>query len=148
MKINYRILEVEEENHSITVRYFTDILTEELLASVFNDDGSIRIDANGRPIRCSTDYSITIYEDLCPSEDIIIGKIMDSAPTQFLYIKEQNYVNNTSTNLSNVYSLLNVTKAFEQDVNRPYLRKALIAQDLLEVSNTVVNIVDVPTDLI
>lgn len=51
MNLRYKIVEVNTNEHSIVVRYYTDIITEEMLATDVLD-GVIR--------RCKTDYSFDL----------------------------------------------------------------------------------------
>lgn len=62
--IKYKIIEIDEQNQLMVVRYWTDWLTEEELAV----DSNKRTD--GTPVRCRTDYSINIWDHMKTEEDI------------------------------------------------------------------------------
>ena len=54
MNINYKIIEVYEDNRVMVVRYFTDVVTEQDLDVDPNTTG------NGTPKRCKSDVSLSI----------------------------------------------------------------------------------------
>ncbi|NDB60115.1 hypothetical protein EB001_16940 [bacterium] len=113
MKINYRILSVDESEHTFVVRYWTDIITEESLATHFTFSGDIVMTPNGYPERCRTDYNLNFYNNSNPSTNDVITIIKSSAPVKLLYVKEQLQLSNTQYNMSNVYNLVNITNSFE-----------------------------------
>jgi hypothetical protein len=76
--IKYKIIEVNEAEHSIVVRYYTDKIAEEDLASDILD-GVIR--------RCRTDYSMDLPIP-APIETELHNFIMDRAPVSWLNTKE------------------------------------------------------------
>ena len=90
MKINYRILDVNLPESSITVRYFTDTITEDDLANEFeyiNDIKTIKRTSEGHPTRCRTDYYLTVYNKEATEQDII-NLIESSAPVDWFKIQE------------------------------------------------------------
>jgi len=94
LKINYRVLSVNPSEHSITIRYFTDIITEELLAIDLDENGNIKLDKQGKPLRCKTDYLFTYYpnnENM--SKESIIKFIEDCAPVDYLSSQESLFNN-------------------------------------------------------
>lgn len=116
MKINYRVLSVDEAEHTAVVRYWTDILTEESLATEFTPSGDIRMNSNGYPQKCRTDYNLNFYNTTNPSSNDIITIIKSSAPIKWLYIKEQIQLSNSEYNLSNVFSMINITNNFDANL--------------------------------
>lgn len=52
MNLHYKIIEVAPQQHSIVVRFYTDHVTEEMLANQWAEDGSI--------LRGRTDYNIDL----------------------------------------------------------------------------------------
>lgn len=117
MKINYRVLSVDESEHTAVVRYWTDILTEESLATEFTPSGDIRMNPNGYPERCRTDYNLSFYNTTNPSTNDVITIIKSSAPTKWLYIKEQLNLSNSQYNLANISSMVNITSNFDANLN-------------------------------
>jgi hypothetical protein len=100
MNINYKIIEVWPDDHQIVVRYTTDIVTEEDVASHRNDAGEIT--------RCRTDVPITLPVPT-PTGNELDRIIMNNAPVDFLKTKEAVLDSNVDTSLSDIQSLLNVT---------------------------------------
>lgn len=111
MKINYRILKVDEQEHSIIIRYYTDIITEDKLATSWNENGIIRT-SEGYPLRCRTDYNFNIWETPSPSEERIIEIIMNGAPVNWLHLQEQIANNEIDTSLSEVKPLETTANSF------------------------------------
>jgi len=101
MNITYKIIEVWPDDHQIVVRYTTDIVTEEDVASHRDADGNIT--------RCRTDVPITLPVPT-PTGSELDRIIMTNAPVSFLQTKESVLDENTDTSLSSIQSLLNVTK--------------------------------------
>lgn len=64
-KIKFRILRKIPQEHSVIVRYYSDLLSEDALASTFklDEDNNTVIDRddNGFPKCCRTDYNIGIW---------------------------------------------------------------------------------------
>lgn len=112
MKINYRVLSYNEKDHSMTVRYWTDILSEDDLSVLFDEYGKIVYNANGYPVRTKTDVNITFYNNPSPSNEDILAQIERSAPSLWLYNIEQNKLSNTQYSLSNVVSFVGVSNSF------------------------------------
>lgn len=111
MNIKYRILRVNEADHSFVVRYFTDTLTEDLLANYFDGEGNIIRDANGYPVACKTDTNITIFNNPTPSQNDIIQLVIDHSSTikDYLGILELRLQPNSIDTMANVKPLVNTT---------------------------------------
>lgn len=78
MQIFYRVLEVNEGDASIVVRYWSDELSERELSSALDE-------TSDTPVRCKTDYNINIWEEMDDGE--LHDFIMASAPVQWLELK-------------------------------------------------------------
>jgi hypothetical protein len=122
MKINYRILEVNPNDHSVVARYYTDTITEEMLAIDLDATGKPRLTANGIPTRCRTDYSYTIFDsDAATKEDII--KIVERAsPAMWLKIMEDVANTSVDTSLSSVTDIVGEEFSFvidDQQLKQP-----------------------------
>jgi hypothetical protein len=113
MKINYRVLSYNEKDHSMTVRYWTDILSEDDLALIFDEYGKIVYNANGYPVRARTDVNLTFYNNPNPSEEDILNKIKKSSPFEWMKLLEQNKLSNTQYSLANVVSFVGVSNSFD-----------------------------------
>lgn len=107
MEVKYRIIDVDPNQHSIVVRYYTNVLSEDSLATSFNTDGSIARGTDGFPLRCQTDYNINIWKTETPPTIDDIKKIAnDSAPYDWFKLKHDILDPNVDTSLSSVFSLL------------------------------------------
>ena len=100
MNIKYKIIEVWPDDHQIVVRYTTDIVTEEDVATHRDEDGNIT--------RCRTDVPIVLPVPT-PTGSELERIIMTNAPIEFLKTKESVLDENTDTSLASLQSLLNVT---------------------------------------
>ena len=108
MEVKYRIIDVDPNQHSIVVRYYTNVLSEDSLATSFNTDGSIARGSDGSPLRCQTDYNINIWKTETPPTVDDIKKIAnDSAPYDWFKLKHDILDPNVDTSLSVVSSLIN-----------------------------------------
>lgn len=112
MKINYRILRVDEPEHSIAVRYYTDIVTEEYLATPKGPDGTFETTPEGYPVSCRTDYYFNIWETPSPSPERIIEIIENGAPKDWLHLHEQILNSNVDTSLSDIKPLETTANSF------------------------------------
>ena len=120
MKVNYRILDVDEKTNSVVVRYWTDILTEEFLASERDYQGNPIIGDDGKPIRTRADYNISFFDDYTPSEMDIIAKIERTAPISFLqnleYVESQP---DKKIDMPIARSLMGQDMSFEYEIQQP-----------------------------
>ena len=86
-QINYRILSVNEDDHSVIVRYWSDDTPEDDLAAEFEPDNSIKRGQDGKPIRCVTDCNISIWTVPTPSTAEILDYIEQRAPAAWFDVK-------------------------------------------------------------
>lgn len=114
MEVKYRIILVDPEEHSIVVRYFTDKVTEEMLATEFDTNGNPVLNESGYPTRCRTDYHINIFQVPSPSQEEIVKIINYNAPYDWLNMQEQINNPNVDTSLSSATDLVNVTGVVER----------------------------------
>lgn len=118
MKIHYRLLQIDKKEHSIVVRYYTDLITEEKLANEFNEDGTIKMSENGNyPSKCRTDCNLNIFETPSPSKEDIIKIIEQSAPITWLHMQEQILNENIDTNLESIEDILYQSNNFNSMLN-------------------------------
>lgn len=106
MNVKFRIISKDENNHSIVVRYFTDILTEEILANSFDAAGNVIYDARGYPKNTRADYNYNLYGYDNPTENQIIDFVKDKTPWQWLQTQENIINPNVTTSLSGVNNIL------------------------------------------
>ena len=108
MNIYYKIVEVWPDSHSMVVRYYTDLVTEQSLAS----DSNVRSD--GSPVRCRTDVSIGVPTPE-PTEEDIKNLAMRNIPYKFLKFREDVVNGNIDFSMANTNSLLNVENVIAED---------------------------------
>jgi hypothetical protein len=115
MNIHYRILKIDPAAHGIAVRYYTDLVTEMDLANSFNEDGSVKLNADGYPLSTRTDIMMSIYETPTPSQEEIEKRIMLSAPVDWLKLQEDIKDPGVNTKMSGIRKLTGESKAFTTD---------------------------------
>lgn len=81
MQLYYRVISIDETDFSITVRYFSEELSE-------FDLRSDREDPSNPPLRCLTDYNLNIWQDGL-SEEELHKSIIQNAPRDWLRRKGQ-----------------------------------------------------------
>jgi hypothetical protein len=111
-QVKYRIIELDETQHSIVVRYYTDEISEFDLATSYiideNNNNVLQTRPDGTPVRCQTDYNINIWNFPAPSEEEIKKIIEQSVPYDWFRLKIAVKNPNIDTSLSNVSSIMNV----------------------------------------
>ena len=111
MDIKYKIVEVHEKDHSFVVRYYTDVITEEELAT--------QKDENGKILRCRTDYSLTMWNPHATPEEID-NLIKMSAPAQWFSVLEHMKQNDSSLALDHIKTKLNTEHVFTHEPPATY----------------------------
>jgi hypothetical protein len=108
MNIHYKIVELWPDDHLIVARYWTDLISEESLASDANrkDDGT--------PIRCRSDVSINLPTPMGTTEEIE-NLVKINAPSVWLKMLEDVQNPNVNTALDAVVGLLGVSKTTNLD---------------------------------
>ena len=101
--------------HGIVVRYFTDNVTEMDLASSFNEDGSVKLHADGYPLSTRTDVMMSIYDTPAPSNEELEKRIMLSAPVDWLKLQEDIKNPDVNTKLSDARNLTGESKTFSKE---------------------------------
>ena len=110
LNLKYKVIEKNEDFHTITVRYWTDIIDEEDLRWSPNNL------ADGSPDRCKTDISIMLTPEIKFEEDLH-NKIISCAPIQTLKRAEE-FKN--STDLNPVLLATNlIHKTHEKEIEEP-----------------------------
>lgn len=111
--VKFKIIEVDSTQHSMVVRYFSDLVTEDDLATSFiPDENGINVierRPDGSPVRCQTDYNINIWQTPAPDAEGIRKIASDSAPYDWFKIKHAIIQNTTDVSMSNVAALMNQT---------------------------------------
>ena len=126
--IKYKIIEIDEQNQLMVVRYWTDWLTEEELAV----DSNKRTD--GTPVRCRTDYSINIWDHMKTEEDIE-NVLTNNIPVDWFklqYVIRAPDIDHTiNGRLSHIKDLLN--KIFEKKIQ-------IKVEQISEINTTVTTV--------
>jgi hypothetical protein len=101
MNIHYKIVEVWPNDHLIVARYWTDLLSEEFLAS-----GPDRKE-DGSPVRCRSDVSLTIPVP-APTGVALEKFILSHVPMDWLKTLENVQNPNVDTDMSAIENLVGV----------------------------------------
>lgn len=91
MELKYKIVSIDETEHSAVVRFYTDVVTEEMLAT--------ERDAQGNITRTRTDYHINLPHPL-PADDELHDFFLRHAPVQWFHLKEKIADPNVDTSLA------------------------------------------------
>jgi hypothetical protein len=118
MNINYKIVEVWSKDHLIVVRFWTDVLSEEFLAS----DSNRKYD--GTPVRCRSDVSITLPIP-APTGEELDNIITRQAPVSWLKTLEDVIDPEVNTSMIHIEELLGKTfsknaEDFNQNVSTQF----------------------------
>lgn len=113
MKIYYRILNINDNDHSLVVRYWTDNITELSLCSEFDKDNLPLITDDGYPVRCRSDVSVTFYNNLNPSQNAIVEIIKVNAPVDWFRLLESVKDPDTVVNLNAALPLKGIVQNFD-----------------------------------
>lgn len=103
--IKYKIIEINVAEHSIVVRFYTDLITEAMLATDVLDN-VIR--------RCRTDYSLDLPVP-APTGTALHDFIVARAPTAWLHTQEDVLNPNVDTSLSAIVPLIGVEVGVESN---------------------------------
>lgn len=103
MNIHYKIVEVWPSDHLIVARFWTDVLSEEFLASDQNRK------EDGTPVRCRSDVSITLPVP-APTGIELEKIILNNTPREWLATLEKVADPNVDTSLSEIQSMVGVSK--------------------------------------
>jgi hypothetical protein len=109
MNLHYKIVEVWPNDHLIVARYWTDILSEEFLASDSNRN------EDGTPVRCRSDVSLTIPIP-APTGKELENLIVSQAPLEWLKTLEKVQAPDIDTSMSDILKLKNTQ--FTTDVSK------------------------------
>lgn len=115
MQIKYRIIKIHPEDHSITVRYYTDVLTEDKLAVNYDTFGNIVRNQDGTPTNCRTDYYINVFKVPSPTPEEIDELAKRSAPVEWLNMQEFIANNSVDTSMTSLQPMINIEKEISQE---------------------------------
>lgn len=106
MNLHYKIVEVWPQDHLVVVRFWTDVLSEEFLAS--ND---IRKE-DGTPERCRSDVSITLPIPT-PSGKELEDLLISYAPLEWLKTLEKVHAPDIDTSMEEILKVKDVIKTVD-----------------------------------
>jgi hypothetical protein len=98
MNIHYKIVEVWPSDHQIVVRYWTDVLSEEFLASDSNRK------EDGTPVRCRSDVALTLPIP-APTGKELDELLVRNAPLEWLKTLEKVQTPDIDTSMSDILKL-------------------------------------------
>lgn len=143
MTIKFRILNKELEQHSVVVRYYSDFFTEDLLATSFtvdsNGDKIIDRGADGKPLRCQTDYNINIWNvqatQIGANSNAIIDYLSRSAPFDWFDLKQSVMNAEVDTNMVAIDPLIGM----EFQTERPITSDNITEQEIENLIKSIVS---------
>lgn len=109
MNLHYKIVEVWPSDHLIVIRYWTDMLSEEFLASDSNRK------EDGTPVRCRSDVSLTLPIPT-PTGKELEELIVRQAPLQWLKTLEKVQAPDIDTSMTDILNLKDAQ--FTTDVSK------------------------------
>lgn len=112
MNIHYRIIKIDNEAHSVAVRYYTDVLSEIDLTSLKDSNGDAVLDSNGYPIQCRTDVNLTFYNIDNPTEEDLVTLVQRAVPGPWLEQEEKLKLGLISKTMENIQDLATTTGSF------------------------------------
>jgi hypothetical protein len=135
-EVKFKIIEIDTTQHSMVVRYFSDLLTEDELASSFEIDEQgnrvIQRRPDGSPARCQTDYNINIWRIPAPSPEEIKKIASQAAPQEWFKLKHEIILNTADTSMSNVASLMNQVIVVQNNQNA---NSSLSSEEINDILN-------------
>lgn len=112
MKVKYKILRLNPDQHSVVVRFYTDKITEEMLVSEFDSLGQPALDELGKIFRCSTDVNIQITTIPTPVGEELDRYIMRYAPRETLAFQEKLLDPSTDTSMGALAGAVGTEREF------------------------------------
>lgn len=107
--IKYKIIEVNPVEHSIVVRFYSDVITETMLAIQSDDAGNV--------LRARTDYSIDLPIP-APTGVELDQLISLCAPTVWLKAQEDILNPNINTSMNSILPLVGTVKEYTPPTER------------------------------
>ena len=120
MEIKFKIIELHQDQHSMVVRYWTDLFSQDDLATSvsYDTNGNKIIDRreDGLPARCQTDMNINIWQVPAPDANVIIQIANNSAPYDWFALKHAVADPSVDTSLANVATVMNTEYVAERPI--------------------------------
>lgn len=122
MNLKFKIVRLDLAQHAMVVRYYTDLLTEDMLCTYRAPSGEI--------VTCATDYNFNLPIP-APSGQELLDFIEQRAPVDWLATKEAVLDPQTDTSMSALQTLVgqeNLRANVQAQDQRPPLEKAKAAK--------------------
>jgi len=129
MNIHYKIVELWPDDHLIVARYWTDVFTEEMLASDSNRK------ADGTPVRCRTDVTINLPIPV-PTKDELDIIVKKAGPIAWLKMMEDVKNPDVDTDTTSIRDLIEVEKTTTFAEIENLLPRPPAVDDVLNLPNT------------
>jgi hypothetical protein len=107
MNLHYEIIERDLVDHTIVVRFTTDLLTPEMLEPQLAADGSVLRRSDGKVTRCRGDFNLMVPVPE-PDEADLRQLILRSAPIAWLTAREATLDPNVDTSMPTSTALMGV----------------------------------------
>lgn len=135
MNLHYKIVEVWPQDHLVVVRFWTDALSEDFLAS-----SDIRKE-DGTPVRCRSDVSVTLPIP-APEGEELEKLLVSYAPLEWMKLLEKVQAPEIDTSLTQVQYLLGVAKVksmeeVEELVNPGTSSRQLTEEEITALINNI-----------
>jgi len=143
MIIHYRVLSSSSMDNSLIVRYWTDIVDENYLALTFDVNGDVMLTPNGWPVRCRTDYNVTLFNNN-PDEELVLQRIKNAAPLSFFRVEENKITNSSNLilNFQVANNFVNTSNSWffdtgmiDEIVRANEVKKSIIESSFIEIVN-------------
>ena len=124
MIIKYKIISKDEANHSMVVRYFSDTHDEDFFA-IDKFAGPIARNDDGSPVRCTTDYNLTMYQTPSLSGQALHDYITSVTPGAYLKLLDDIDNPEVDTNMTDIQT--NIGKTFEVEYVEPVVPPEVVS---------------------
>jgi hypothetical protein len=130
-------------DNSLIVRYWTDIVDENYLALTFDVNGDVMLTPNGWPVRCRTDYNVTLFNNN-PDEELVLQRIKNAAPLSFFRVEENKITNSSNLilNFQVANNFVNTSNSWffdtgmiDEIVRANEVKKSIIESSFIEIVN-------------
>ena len=106
MHIKYKIMGYSEAEHTIVVRFYTDVTTEEDLAIRDVDTDEIIRHSDGSIKTCRTDFNLNLWDDPVLTGEAFEEMISHQAPRQWFELLEKVKNPDVDTSLAHMDALV------------------------------------------
>lgn len=86
--IHCEVIETNDAEQTVVVRYWSDLLSQDMLANDLDEQGQPRRRPDGKPLRCRTDVSLGVDPAMDPASPEFITWAMQWANVQWFQLAE------------------------------------------------------------